>query len=331
MNDTATDQIATYVAAVRLALGGVPETTREELLDDLPEHLAEVLAEDNGTLVERLGAPAAYAAELLATAGFVSLPPQPDPRWDNLRETRDLVLRGLRVADVRVGPALGHERASEFLLLLRPAWWVLRGYLVAMVLAVVLDHGSGPIGLLPRIGGSDVVALALLAGCVVASIWFGRRPLPDKPWARYALWSGTTLLVLMALAGFTGFDSDLRQTPFVESGYSGGGPADAIQDIFVYDSQGHPIQDAQLYDSSGAPIQLGNATCTDPRTGNSYTSWHRGYPHCPDADPFQSPSPDPTLDGDNPHEEVTPSATPPSAGPSASGTPSAAPSASPSR
>ncbi|GIE87607.1 HAAS signaling domain-containing protein [Actinoplanes regularis] len=300
MNDIAEDEITGYVAEVRLALGGLPEATREELLDDLPEHLAEVLAEGNGTLVERLGAPSAYAAELLAAAGLATESPKDMSPWVRPDEVRERVLRWLRAVDVRVGPVLGYERASEFLVLLRPAWWVLRGYLVAMVLAHLLDGGSGPVGLLPRIGDSVLVALALLAGCVVASIWFGRRELPDKPWPRYALWSGTAVLVLLALAGFAGADSSSRSTPYMDATYSGGSPYDSVQDVFVYDSQGRLVEDALLYDQNGAPLRLGSQYCVDQRTGDSWTSWQRGYPHCPQVNPFRSPPPSPT-------DDVTPS------------------------
>lgn len=179
MNDTAQDEIAGYVAQVREALGGVPDSTREELLDDLPEHLTEVLAEGNGSLVERLGSPSAYAAELLAAAGLGGEPPARRDQVTELREwavqVRERSAVWLAAADVRVGPVLGYAKASEFLVLLRPAWWVLRGYLVAMVVAQILDTGSEPIGLLPRIGGSELVALMLAAAGIIGSIWLGRR------------------------------------------------------------------------------------------------------------------------------------------------------------
>jgi hypothetical protein len=55
VNTTARDDISTYVEAVRAALADLPSATRDELLEDLPEHLAEVQAEDTGSLVDRLG------------------------------------------------------------------------------------------------------------------------------------------------------------------------------------------------------------------------------------------------------------------------------------
>ncbi|HWS34582.1 MAG TPA: hypothetical protein VN408_17810, partial [Actinoplanes sp.] len=82
MNLTAQDEIAVYVEGVRLALSGLPAGIRDEFLEDLPEHLAEVLAEGGGSLTDRLGTPEAYAAELSATAGLgtATSPPPSDVR-----------------------------------------------------------------------------------------------------------------------------------------------------------------------------------------------------------------------------------------------------------
>jgi len=55
-----------YAAAVRAALGGLDPRAAAHLLDDLEEHLAEVAAESDVPLAERLGPPESYAAELLA-------------------------------------------------------------------------------------------------------------------------------------------------------------------------------------------------------------------------------------------------------------------------
>ena len=79
MNATGQDEITAYVEGIRAGLAGLPEATREELLEDLPEHLAEVQADGTGTLTERLGSPEAYASELRATAGFVGGFPDPPP------------------------------------------------------------------------------------------------------------------------------------------------------------------------------------------------------------------------------------------------------------
>ena len=53
-----TIEIDYYYERVAAALADLPQEARDELLEDLPAHFAEVLAEQGGPLVERLGPPA---------------------------------------------------------------------------------------------------------------------------------------------------------------------------------------------------------------------------------------------------------------------------------
>ena len=76
---TAHPAVATYVAAVRDELGDLPPDELAEIAEDVRDHLDHVAAEYGddvtvGVLIDRLGAPAAYAAELRAAAGL----PEPD-------------------------------------------------------------------------------------------------------------------------------------------------------------------------------------------------------------------------------------------------------------
>ena len=305
MNSTAQDEITSYVEAVRAALAGLPAGTRDELLEDLPEHLAEVQAEGTGTLSERLGAPEAYAAELRTTAGYIGGFPDPPPAdpWVSPREAWANVQRVLGRADVRVGPVIGYERASDFLILLRPAWWVLRGYLAAMAIVFFFD-GSRDGGLLPRLGGSTLLSLMLLAGCLVVSILIGKQAGGWKMWPRYALRAATVVLLLFAFGGFLAADREVRNNDYsnVSTGYDSN-PYSNVRDVYVYDSQGHLVQGARLFDQDGSLIQLGSSfptDCDDPQTGESTPSHSLGFPHCPQNAPFTAPSagtPQPTVSG----------------------------------
>lgn len=335
MNTTAQDEITAYVDAVREALAGLPTATRDELVEDLPEHLAEVLAEGDGPLIDRLGDPWRYAAELCAAAGIVAgTTPPPAARH---RELYAAGLRRLRAVDSRVGPVLGYPRASDFFALLRPAWWVLRGYLAAMVLAHLLDDSGQPIGLLPRIGGSEPVALLLLVGVILASVWLGRRTATLTPWPRYALRAGTLLLALVALTGFVNADSDTRGAGYAPAGYDN--PYAGVSDVYAYDRQGHLLTGVQLFDQDGHPIRMGNPWCGD--TANMPGGDGQTYPYCPQNAPWpllpemsRSAQPAPS---DEPTEPAPPSVSPsapPSASPSpqpAGSDPSALPSPSASR
>jgi hypothetical protein len=295
VNTTAQDDITGYVDAVRAALGDLPAATRDELIEDLPEHLAEVKADGAGSLIDRLGMPEAYAAELRAAAGFVGGFPDPPSGPDRLVELRAATLRRLRAADVRVGPLLGYGRASEFLALLRPAWWLLRGYLAAMVVAWALDDSGQPQGLLPRIGGSEVVAALLLAGGILGSLWLGRRERRGlASWPRYALYAGSAVLVLVAIGGFVNADGDTRGGGYSSVDYGGGNPYSGVQDVFVYDRDGELVNGTRLFDQDGQPIVLGNPYCTDPTTGETTHTRNMGHPYCPESAPFRTPAAGPS-------------------------------------
>ncbi|MEV6598056.1 hypothetical protein AB0M36_14415 [Actinoplanes sp. NPDC051346] len=321
MKPTAQDEITAYVFAVRAALGDLPEAQRDELLEDLTEHLTEVMADGEGSLTDRLGSPEAYAADLRGATPFVGGFPDPPGRahvFGDLKDQitpalRDHVLPPLRTADTRLGKVVGYERLSDFLRLLRPAWWVLRGYLLAMVIAVIVDNSGQPLGLLPRVGNSVLVALFLLATAVFASVWFGRRAPRLPQWSRLSLYGGTAILVLVAMAGFFEVDSAARDSYYSDVDYDN--PYSGVQDVFVYDEQGRLVTNARLFDQNGQPIHLGNPYCYDESEGFDVEKAGGVYPFCPSNAPFRMPGAAPTAEPSKTSGSPTKSATPsPSAG-----------------
>ena len=70
--ETMSADVRDYLAAVMRELADLPPAERDDLLDDLDDHLHEVLAEGEGSLEQRLGPPAMYAAELRTSAGLAS-------------------------------------------------------------------------------------------------------------------------------------------------------------------------------------------------------------------------------------------------------------------
>jgi hypothetical protein len=322
-------EIARYAGRVRAALGDLAPTVRDELLEDLPEHLAEVAAEGEGSLVERLGPPETYAVELRTAAGVV--PPVTVVNLD--QRIASAVGKGrdrLRALDSRLGPPIGYVRLSEFLLLLRPAWWVLRGYLAAMLITVMLTGAA--FGLLPRLGGSGLAAILLLAATVTGSIWLGRRTdrLGRRP--RWIVHVGTVLLVFFGLVGFLEADSratggyNNNYSPVYTDQYSG------VQDVYVYDSEGRLLTDVRLFDQNGEPIRLGTPWCEEAQdrlqSGPDFVDpMRQPYPYCPQGAPFQvRPTAPPSLPPSGSAEPTV------SVGPTSSATPggSPAPGASPS-
>ena len=291
-------EIARYVEQVRAALADLPDATRDELLEELPEHLAEVAAEADGSLVERLGPPATYASELRMAAGVG--PAAARRNLDQRVGAAVVAAQGrLRATDARLGPVIGYARLSDFLGLLRPAWWVLRGYLVAMFVTVMTTGGS--VGLLPRLGGSLLGAVLLLTSCVVASIWFGRRSRSFSRWPRWTIGVATGLLLVFGLTVLAGADGRARSDGGYFTPSSVDDPYRYIQDVYVYDSQGRLVEGARLFDQDGQPIRLGEPWCAEARQKLEFDEPIRAtYPYCPDGAPFrieQRTTPTPPASG----------------------------------
>ncbi|SCF36392.1 hypothetical protein GA0074695_6114 [Micromonospora viridifaciens] len=280
-------EIADYVDRVRSALADLPPEVRDELTEDLPEHLAEVAAEADGTLVDRLGTPEAYAAELRAAAGADGGPDRSsvDRRLAALRGRVAARLHGL---DTRLGPLFGYATASEFFRPLRPAWWLVRGWLAALLISAALGE---PSGLLPRLGGSVLASLFLLAGTVLVSVWLGRHSVGLLGWPRRLLRLGTAALLLFSFVMLVNLDQHASGAEFAGpySEVSVGSPYDSIEDVYVYDQDGRLVRNAQLFDQNGVPIKLGWPTCTDG-SGNPPPP-RNAYPYCPDQAPFGPPVP----------------------------------------
>ena len=278
-------EITDYVDRVRAALADLPPAVRDELTEELPEHLAEVAAEGEGTLVDRLGTPEAYAAELRAVAG--AQPHRRPTRFHRLAEARREAATQLRLLDRQLGPVLGHETVSDFLRPLRPAWWLLRGWLAALVISAMVDGGRS--GLLPRPNDNASAGLLLLIGAVVTSLWLGRRSAGFTGWPRRLHLLGTAGLLLFGFAVLV--DVDRNASSDVYSGYeqtSVDHRYDRIEDVFVYDQQGRLIRDARLFDQNGVPIRLGWPSCMAD-TG-AVPEMRNTYPYCPELAPFGPPA-----------------------------------------
>ncbi|SIN33991.1 HAAS signaling domain-containing protein [Micromonospora cremea] len=322
---TVTEQeITDYVARVRAALADLPPTQRDELTEDLADHLAEVAAEADGTLVERLGEPETYAAELRAAAGA----PGGGRNLDQRVATAVVRVRSrLRSIDSRLGPPLGYETASDFLRLLRPGWWVLRGYLAAMLITMITT-GDG-FGLLPRFGGELLAGLIMLVGLVLVSIWLGRRSERLSRWPRWALHAGSLVLVFFALAALANAEDRLGYSDYYYDQTSVDSQYSQVRDVFVYDSEGRLVENARLFDQNGDPIRLGHPDCADPADVYGKPLL-RAYPYCPDQAPFGPWAPGAPMPAPTATPMPAPTATPePTATPGPTGTATAEPTVGP--
>jgi hypothetical protein len=308
VNDTiagaAENQVARYAAAVRAAFADLSGPERELLLEDLEDHLQEVAAEDGGPLDERLGPPERYAAELRASAGL----PAPGAgaagrRRASVRESR-LARRLERSWRADLAHPAGRA-VVEFLPELRPAWWVVRGYLAVQAVAVALTPllaGGGLRFPVPELFGSRVLGLLATVAAVVVSVRLGRRG-PGGAGRRALIVLADAALGLFALAmllelGTSEAAGDYGPE-YVEtyaqpvSGLRSDGAE--ISNIFAFDAKGRPLRDVYLVDQVGNPVvatHYGNEFLEQPelvdRDGNEVANRYPRAQRQSDPDSGQS-------------------------------------------
>jgi hypothetical protein len=269
VNDTIGGEVTRYATAVRAAFADLPGPDRELLLEDLEDHLQEVAAEAGGPLSERLGRPEAYAAELRASAGLPAPGAGPRPtgrRWARARLRESRVAR--RAAGLW-GAALAHPAGRAvvgFLPELRPAWWVLRGYLAVQAMAVaasVLFAGVGLSFPVPALFDSRVLGLLAVVAAVAGSVALGRRGAATRR-ARWLVVAGNAVLAVFALMmtaelGNSEAYDDFRYADGYVATYSepvSGLRADGreINNLFPFDADGKPLRDVYLIDQDGHPV-----------------------------------------------------------------------------
>lgn len=153
-----TDPAAEYLAGVAAALSDLPAAELAEIMDDVRAHLADLAAEfgagaGTAAFTERLGSPAAYAAELRAAAGYPSAPVTPTavaPRPGPVAAGFSVAL--LVVATVCLLLAVAGRSATFPFALLAP---------LAAIVGVVLVFRDGP--RVPSVAALAVVRAVLTA------------------------------------------------------------------------------------------------------------------------------------------------------------------------
>jgi hypothetical protein len=323
---TRTDEITGYAAEVRAALADIPEADREELLDDLEDHLAEIGAESSEPLTSRLGTPDSYAAELRTAYGAEAGRTDARSLWEAARATAEAVESTLG----RLFEGALYERVWEFTKELRPAWWVLRAHLIAVFTWYGADGDW-------HVKPWNPVEWLVLAGLLVGSVLIGMRARDRRPrQAVRALLVGINLvgawMVFVLLVSPVTWDS--RNSHGGEAMASSGRYASqrgfdpsSVNNILPYSKDGKPLKDVLLYDQDGHPIEVpyedqGNQlvpTCgsappitnsyplplwnaeTDPNAGDAPTC----LPVSPTAAPQSSGSPAPQVSS-SPTPRTTP-------------------------
>lgn len=274
----APSEVKAYLDQVRLYLDDLPEVERDDLLEDLEQHLSEVLAEGDEPLAARLGAPADYAAELRQSAGL----PARDAAADS--SVARLVHRARRSSLGRLAEGAASHRATravrDFLPEARPGWWVARalvGVAAWMVTTQYVSYYHLPI---PPIAGSRLVTVGLVAGAVWASVWLGRR----SDGSRNLRLLSIAVNVVVGLLAY-GAMNELSGRLGVNYVFSEPSPAPylshpdgmPITNIYPYAADGTPLDGVLLYDQAGRPITNVHGPHVHP-AGPDGAPLHNAYP-----------------------------------------------------
>jgi len=267
----ASPTVSEFAAAVRAALSDLSADEIDDLTDGLEADLTDRLAD--GAVAE-LGDPVAYAEELRTAAGLphragatrAGAPSRPQV-MDALRNAP----REAAVAFREFGaahPSLG--RLRDFLVSLRPVWWLFRATVVTALIVNVLRPGWWT-----PING---LTIAVGIGVLVLSVQFGRGKWLPFAWMRGLLIAINVILILAVPFVFAGVvtavnngwylqtyadesSSDLSRSGLMENG-------NQVSNIFAYDAQGQPLTDVQLYDQDGRPLDVsGDPTAPTLETG----------------------------------------------------------------
>jgi hypothetical protein len=250
-------QAQDYLAAVEHELADLAVDDRSALLEDLALHLDALAAEDDDRPIDvRLGSPATYAADLRAAAGL-------PPRGGAAR----LTTAGLQQ---RLDRVLALPVTGEVLRLvreLRPAWWVLRGYLLVLVPCLLELDGVRDFPV-PAPLDSHVLGLLLVVAAVAGSVALGRRKLP-RPAGVLVVVAGAVLAVIPLAIWQSGAASGLTRSPSSIQSFqpvsdqvavgeypllSRYGP---VTDVLPYAADGTPLDGVLLFDQDGRPLQVG--------------------------------------------------------------------------
>jgi hypothetical protein len=274
-NDPA-DDVATYASSVRAALSDLPPDQAEVLLEDLEDHLREVASEAGGPLAERLGPPEQYAQELRAAYGTAHAG----------GKSQHPALRDLRLAVRTLTASAWFAQVRAFLPELRPAWWVLRAYVVVLLLTEAFSPNYNLRPIPNPFSSRGLLEIVAAAIAIVLSIRLGRQRPPRANSGRLIAIGANVMIALIAIPVLARMGT-FPSYAMVESGIAGQSQplimpnGDALTNIYPYSRDGKPLTDVLLYDQEGRPLTA------SPNVGDVTTE----YPVGSDGQPITNAYP----------------------------------------
>ncbi|MEJ7744091.1 MAG: hypothetical protein WKF73_17060 [Nocardioidaceae bacterium] len=276
--------VTTFVARISEHLRDLSPDEQSELLDGLEADLTERLQElgESVPVDVALGSPGDYAAELRAAAG---LSPRRRGRGSGASRSTGTATRW-KVASERWASSGYGAAVWEFLVVLRPAWWVVRGWIAVQTVDLLVGSHSGLSWLPGVVSGDHWLWAVLLLLAVVGSVQLGRRRLWPQTvtmtWPRRLLTAANVFAVLMLVPVMSDLSNNVNAERFYNYGYVSRTPGRAgdaglaetfsrgVHNVYAYDAQGEPLLGVQLFDQDGRPIELRRAHRDDRTWAVSY-------------------------------------------------------------
>jgi len=237
MSITLSPSQAAYLARVAEGLADLPAEDREEVVQDLEAHLAELGDEE---VEATLGTPEAFVFEFRQSAGLED--------GDSVNRP-SLMARG-RNALERWSSRLGELTHWQSF---RPVWLWTRGWLLVSAWSMLYDFegfGRFPI---PSIGGSSVTGLLLVVGSTWLSLWLeAGTPQTARAIGSVVLSVSAGLALVGMLLNPLPTYAELHEEPtYIDRLTSPDGGT--VENIYAYTLKGEQV-DVLLFDQSGRPL-----------------------------------------------------------------------------
>jgi len=238
MSITLSPSKAAYLARVAEGLADLAAEDREEVMQDLEAHLAELGDEEVETI---LGSPEAFVAEFRQSAGLVESEAEAQPGHIDIARAR-LDHWSARLGELTRWPTI------------RPVWVWTRGWLLVSAWSVLYDIEGIRRFPIPSIGGSSLTGLALVVSATTLSLWL------DAGAEQTARSIGS--VVLSVVGGFGLVGTLLNPLPTYDEIYAEpiyidrltGANGNPVDNIYAYDLDGNPVE-VLLFDGEGRALQ----------------------------------------------------------------------------
>ncbi len=236
MSVTLSPTKASYLDRVAEGLADIPHEDREEVLQDLEAHLAELEDIDVET---SLGRADAFVEEFRRSAGL-DRPQRHTSPFARLRQS--LAVWSTRLAEITRWPTL------------RPTWVLLRGWVLVVTWSIAYNGEGFARFPVPSIENSLFAGLFLVALATLLSVWLdrGRRTgVKDNGTKLFSFVAGWALLAAIVNPYPVAVDYYSEDT--YNTGYLSDPDGDLVTNIYAYDAHGDAVE-VLLYDQDGRPL-----------------------------------------------------------------------------